>query len=359
VTDIVPERGKRLRVAFLVGLAAALATYLAMLNSQVGYPGDRMGADFTYWWRAARALLVGQNPYEVIRPAGYFPLDGVFAYPLPAAVVAIPFAPLPPRLGAAVFVGCGFALAAYGLSAFGWWRVSALASAPAFWIFENAQWTPLLLGASLVPSFGWLLVCKPTIGAALFVWRPTRRAFVGGAALTALALLVLPTWPLDWIAILRSNSEGAQYVPPLAVPGGLLLVLGLLRWRRPEARLLLTMALVPQNYFFYDQLPLLLVPSRRASLLLFAFWTHILRLIAFLLLRPETVPGWHESAAVRSAWIAPFILWGMYVPCLLLVLRRPNVGPAPAWLERGLARLRVPARLAGHSVPARDQSISP
>jgi hypothetical protein len=309
-----------------------------------------LGADFTYWWRAGRALVTGDNPYAVVVPGPpYERFPSYFVYPLPAAIVSVPFAPLAAREGAALFVACGFALAAYGLSRDGWWRLAVLISVPAFRIFENAQWTPLLLGAVLLPGWGWLLACKPTLGAALWLWRPSWRALVGVVAFSLLALLWLPSWPLDWLAMLQRNPEGSQYLPPIALPGGLLLLLVLVRWRRPEARLVAALACVPQNFFFYDQLPLMLVPNSQFGLLAFAIWSHLLRVLAYVAVPDRLAAVWYESVAVRTQWLAPFILWGLYAPAAVMLIRRPNEGPAPAWVDRVLIALRVPSWLRGRA----------
>jgi hypothetical protein len=243
-------------------------------------------------------------------------------------------------------VGFGFALAAYGLSAAGWWRLVVLASAPALRVFESAQWSPLLLGAALVPSFGWLLACKPTIGAALFAAWPRRATVVGGALLALLCLLLLPTWPRDWLATTLAESAKGQYVAPVGFPGGIVLLLALVRWRRPEARLLAALACVPQNYFFYDQLYLFLVPAGPASAAALALWSHLIPLVSLLGVLPEPPAGW-IPVEVGTVYLGPYVVWGLYLPCLLMVLRRPNVGPVPAALERWLARRGIPVWLRG------------
>jgi hypothetical protein len=296
-----------------------------------------LGRDFTFWWRAARAVLEGLNPYDVIRPSGPYPFDGIFAYPLPAALVTIPLAGIDPAAGAAVFIGAGFALLTYGLLRLDTWRIAVLLSYCAYQATHSGQWAPLLLGAVLVPSTGFLLACKPTLGAALFLWRPSWRAFAGGVAIGLIGLAVQPTWPFDWLHTLQANATGGQYHAPLVMPGGFVLALALLRWRRPEARLLVAMACVPQNAFFYDQLPLLMVPASAPSLFAFSLWTHALHALA-----EWARPGLsYPDVADRSMSWEPFILWGMYVPCLLLVLRRSNAGPLPLWLDRQVTRLPV------------------
>ena len=336
------SRAIRLRDALLIGVLAALANYLAL------YHQDAAGADFTYWWRAGHALLVGRNPYEVVIPlAARFPFDDFFRYPLPAAIVGIPFSLLQVRSGAALFVGCGFALAAYGLSATGHWRMGVLISAPAFFVFDNAQWMPLLLGAALLPNWGWLLASKPTLGAALLLWRPSWRTFWGGAAICIVGLMLLPSWPLDWLGILRQYPSG-QYSAPVGFPGGILLLLVLLRWRRPEARLVAAMTCVPQNFFLYDQLPLMTIPASQLSLLLFAFWSHVLRAIV-IGFAPKSNVLWPISADFKSQWFRPFILLGLYAPAAVMILLRPNEGDAPIWLERWLSKMKIPSWLAGRA----------
>ena len=76
------------------------------------------------------------------------------------------------------------------------------------------------------------------------------------------------------------------------------MLLAMLRWRRPEGRLVAAMACVPQTYFSCDQLPPLLVP-----------------------------------VIARACF---------------------NEGPAPAWLERQLRR--APRWLAGRAGPGRCRS---
>jgi hypothetical protein len=332
------SRRRRQLIALLVGAVAAVL-------AQAMFVWTPYATDYHYWGAAGAAVLLGENPYQVIGNGRPINLDGPFAYPLPAALVAIPFAVLPHALGRALFVGLGFALAAYGCLVVAPWRLVMLAGFPALWTLVNAQWTPLLVGASLVPSFGFLLACKPTVGFALWCYRPSRSAFAGGVAICLLALAVLPTWPLDWLAVLRDNPYGSQYVSPIALPGGFLLALALFRWRLPEARLVLAMAMIPQNYFFYDQLPLLFVPRTERGLLGTIVWVWLVRALAVELVHTPSLP----DPAARSLALSPFVLWGIYLPCLVMLLKRPNEGPVPPWLERLLEHL--PTWLRGRSRP--------
>ena len=316
----------------------------------MGY--DVLGWDFTYWWRAGFAVTQGVSPYRIIRETGPMPYSGNFLYPMPAAVVGVPFTVFEVHTGAAVFVGIGFAVAAFALLSLATWRVAALATAPAIAVLGNGQWAPLLLGAAILPGFGWLLCVKPTIGAALFLWRPRWSIVLGGAAACLLALLVLPTWPLEYLDNARSSTTASEYVPPiLMVSGaGLPLLLALLRWRRPEGRLLAAMSIVPQNTFFYDQLPLMLVPQSMSGLLLYGMWSNLVRFSAYVI-----EPKWaYATTAERSHSWEPFILFGLYLPCLVMVLMRPNDGPVPAWADRLAARLRSLTPLMARGTP-RDQ----
>ena len=78
--------------------------------------------------------------------------------------------------------------------------------------------------------------------------RPARSA---GSGEQPAALLVRPDWPLRWIDVSRQTRDINCQVP-IAVQGGALLALALLRWRRADARLLLAMACVPQSMMLYD-----------------------------------------------------------------------------------------------------------
>ena len=247
------ERGERIQIAIFIGVAAALAAFIAF-----GLVPDMLARDFTYPWRGARALLAGENPYQVIRPSGPPPYDMFFMYPLTAAVVAVPFALLPAAIGGALFSGIGAATLAYVLSDRGLGRFWLFLSPPFLLAVVLAQWSPLLIAGALSLPVSWALACKPTIGAALFLFRPTWKRVIVGGSLVLVALALQPDWIQQWVAAARTVPE--HYAPALR-PMGVLALLTLLRWRRPEARLVAAMALVPQNLYFYDQLPLWLVAS--------------------------------------------------------------------------------------------------
>jgi hypothetical protein len=345
-------RSQRVVIALLIGLVAGLVSFNQITDTNRARGVWRWGQDFTYPWRGAQALRVGVNPYEAIQPVAgtKFPFTNVLAYPLTAVLVATPFANVHADVAAAIFEGLGFALAAYGLLGLATWRLLALVSAPAAWAISNAQWAPLLIGATLVPRFGGLLACKPTLGAALFLWRPDRRIFWGAAALVGVCFLLQPTWLVDWIEVNRHNPDLRRYVPPIRMFGGPILLLALLRWRRAEARLLFLLACVPQNVFFSDQLTLLLIPHTAVEMIASVAWTHIVERLAIAAHPPN------GAYVVTKVW-TPYILWGLYVPALLLVLRRKNEGAIPSWLDRRIASW--PPWMRGRQTKALPDATSP
>lgn len=241
----------RLILAVCIGLISGVACYLRLEQR------NQLAADFTFPWRAAQLTWAGENPYTSIQPTGEYPFQTYFYYPLTSALAALPLAWLPAMPAGALFFGISAGLLAFALSREGWKRLAVFASAP-FWVaLAVAQWSPLLVAASLLPWTEWLLACKPNLGAAMFLYNPSKRGLALLAGFVGLSLLVQPGWPLDWLAVTRKL---AGHPPPfLAAPYGFLLLLALLRWREPEGRLFLGIAILPQLLFFYDQLPLWLV----------------------------------------------------------------------------------------------------
>jgi hypothetical protein len=177
------------------------------------------------------------------------------------------------------------------------------------------QFSPLFTAAALIPALGFLWAAKPTLGAALFAAFPSRRAAVGIVVITVLSLAVIPGWPWLWVEAIRHQI----HTPPIFRPGGALLLLGLLRWRRPEGRLIATYAFVPQSTGLYDALPLFLVPHRRRDAYVLAVLTFV---AAFAV--PSLYP-WRpdEGQLLREhldqRWPLTFLL--VYVPALVMALR--------------------------------------
>jgi hypothetical protein len=147
------------------------------------------------------------------------------------------------------------------------------------------------------------------------------------------------------------------HLSPIMVPGGVVLVLALLRWRRPEARMLFVLSLVPQTMTFHDVLPVMLVANTFRQSLTLGLLSHT----AFLLARKELTTETDMSTMFHNT--APLALWLMYVPALVLILLRPNVGVAGSWLEQFSARLpqwiRGAPEAADPSITSRSREESP
>ncbi|GLC26656.1 hypothetical protein [Roseisolibacter agri] len=323
------ERGERLVLAVIVGVLSAARTWGVLRGAP-----HTLGKDFTYPWRAARALLAGRNPYDVIQPGGPYPLESGFPYPLPAAFPALPLAHLPVDVATTVFMGLTCALFAYAFLRPGLWRLWALPTVAYALTTALGQWGPLLIAGALLPGLGFLLSIKPTLGLALFAYRPSRAAVVGGAVLALVALAMVPTWPLDWLHVTRAVHS---HPAPVTMPWGWLPLLALFRWRSPEARLVAVLACVPQNLYFYDQLPLWLVP-----------WNAL----GTLTLSAGSIVAW--GIALRDCPTnycgpssAPGIIALLYLPATVLALLRPEPDGRPAPLveaaRRWLAARRAPA----------------
>jgi hypothetical protein len=217
-------------------------------------------SDFDAAWAAARALLAGLDPYAAIQSP---PWPWTLQYPLPAVLLACPFTVLPLDVARAVFMAASTGMFAFGLSRRAWWPLITLLGGPMLIAVSSVQWTPLLAAAVFYPWLGAVWAAKPTTGAALFAAYPSRRALVGGLVFVGVAFAVWPHWVEGW----RHALAGAEQRPAVLRLGGILLLLGLLRWRLPEGRQLAVLALVPLSPHLYEAVPLALVARTRREML--------------------------------------------------------------------------------------------
>lgn len=314
---------RRLIIAVIIGLCAA---YLAWPG--VGVVG---ASDFNQLWYAARALLAGGSPYAAVGPGRTFDWPFPLFYPLPAVLVAVPFTVLTPAGASMLFSGIAAALFVWVLTRSAPYRLAAVLSFSFYYAAAISQWSPLLIASVLIPSLGFLLAVKPTIGLALWLYKPNWQAVVGGMLLLAISILVRPEWPMEWM---QTFGAGTHIRGPITTLGGPVVLLALLRWRRPEARLLVALACVPHTTLLYEALPLFLVPASWAQSLLLVALNWIAQIVV-ITLQPYTslADRAHTSAIVSVALV--------YLPCVIMILRRPNEGDLPAWLSRGLALVRT------------------
>lgn len=294
----------RLAIVIGVSLLAAVVAALSHLDKN---------SDFAQLYQAAEIWWRGGDPYSV--RAGPFP---VF-YPFTAVVVALPFSFLP--FPDAWFVGIGTAIFLWAITSRSEFRYAWFALiAPAFiTTVRLSQWPALMIGGALLPVWGFVLACKPTIGAALWLAFPSKRALVGSVALLVLSIALLPSWPERWLGLL---SEGVHFKPPVMFWGGPIILLALLRWRRWDARLLVALACVPQTHFHYETLPLFLIPRRFEHALLLLLSSAAVGLIVPWSTGPML--GWSNRAqylAEREA-MGQWIVLLLYLPCLWMVMTR-------------------------------------
>lgn len=297
--------GDQIIMAAVLGGWGAFIAYFAMAS----HP-QHLAKDFSYPWRAARALLAGDNPYEAIRAVGEYPFNAEFFYPLPAALVAVPFSQLRPEIAGALFIGISSALLGWAILRDCPHRLPLFISAPFVQAAILGQWSPLLTAAALMPTLQFLAAAKPTVGLAAWLYQPSKRGIVGGLILVAVSFLVLPGWLGDWSDAVASTG---RYRGPATTLLGCFLLLGLLRWRRREGRLFVAMSLVPQLPVFYDSLILWLVPTTlwRSLALSAASWVGYL--------------AWYPSRAspMQNEIAFPFLVFTIYLPALILLLLLP------------------------------------
>jgi hypothetical protein len=277
----------------------------------------------------------GANPYLLVGPGLVFDWPWqVVLYPGTAMIAGMPFALLPQVPALVLFVWLSTALLAYAITADGWYRLPLFLSYSFIVAADAAQWSPLLTAALCIPSLAWVLAVKPSIGLALLAaatsLRTVKLALVGGVVLSVLSLLVFPTWPLYWLRAVRSVTTMHA---PILLPGGVFVLLALLRWRRPEARLIVALACVPQTNSWYEALPLLLVPTSFRQ-------TVLLSLVATCgTFFQGTVATLDEAEYNRGVGI--LMVAFAYLPATLLVLFRPNEGELPPFVDRLIRRARA------------------
>jgi hypothetical protein len=317
--EVSRPRWQQILVPFVIAALAAL--YVVARGTS-----DPAVSDFDQLWHAARALMSGQNPYEYVGPAGVFVWDYLF-YPLPAVLLVSPLA-LMPLLAARA---CLAAISAGLLSAVFLRdhspRLLLLLSAPFLVAVGRGQFAPLLVATALIPTLSWLGLAKPNIAIpVLLASRNIRTAIIagliGGGILIALSFVVFPGWLSSWLDMLSRKNRSTSL--PILGKGGFIIALALLRWRRPEAKLLFALGILPQTPGLYDTVPLFLIPRGFRENCTLAITGNL----ALLLL--VAAPGL-TTLEIGPLYADRVMLWAsvcLYLPCVLMILRRPNA-PQP------------------------------
>lgn len=99
------------------------------------------------------------------------------------------------------------------------------------------------------------------------------------------------------------------------------------RWRRPEARLVLALSCVPQTLIMYETVPLFLAPNSLVEVTLLVVLSYLTQVIVVL-----------SSTGTDMLFTGGRWLTILYLAAALMVLRRPNHGFVPVSLERRLRR---------------------
>ena len=348
----------RFPARWVAALIAAMIACVGIFYAAHVQASSTTPLDFDQLYMAAKFMLAKRDPYRLIGPGREYnwPFQ-YFLYPLTSAVGVIPLTLLPLSAARLAFAVTTATLYVYAL-AFqpgSRWRYVTVLSKPFQAALLVGQSSFLLASMVLLPEAFLFAAMKPNIAAAVLLASPKRRALLfamaGGFALLAVSLALQPRWPFEWLAMVRADPYRRSAV---GQSGGFLLLLAVLRWRRPEARLLLTLALVPQTLGMYDGLVLFAIPRRASEFIALVALSH------FAFLRTFFNPHLTSMDAYVAATAAAVAHW-LFLPTLLIVLRRPNVGVVPAWVEQMMRR--TPHWLRGHASEApdvaHDQSVRP
>ena len=265
--------------------------------------------DFRPAYEQGVLLAQGRDPYSI--PVRF---DWV-SYPLTATLVALPFLGFKPDIAGALFAGISSGLLAFAMARGGAHRLLVFLCYPFWSAMATVQWSPLLMAASLLPWLFPAVIVKPNLGLAVVLRSGQRAGLLVSALLAAVTVVLLPNWPLTW---LRQMAGYQSFFPVASGVGILLLVLVPMLREHADARFLISMALVPQRWF-YDALLLWLVPETIAEFVI----TGALSWGAALLTPP--VRNIHQVATLSVCF--------NYLPMLGVVLVRRAAASGWGWSD--------------------------
>ena len=279
--------------------------------------------DFDQLWHAAMALRSGSDPYGIVGPGKTFQWDWPLYYPLPAVLYAVPFTFMPVLAARILFSTLAAAMLgwAIGPRVRTYWPL--MLSASFIISASRAQWAPMLLAAAWIPALGFLIAAKPNVGLATLASHDRRGAIqslAGCAAALLLCFLIEPDWFARWRGAIATAPHIQATVTLL--PAGPLLVLAALRWRRPDARLLLALAVIPHTPSLYDLLLLFFACRTLRETMILALLTQCLYWGVVLFASFNTFDAYAAGLGQRAVLI-------VYLPVLLAILFRPNVAVDP------------------------------
>jgi hypothetical protein len=310
-----PSVQNRWRVAAILALLTGAYAAARVVHE------PRWPTDFDQVWYAARALVNGGDPYAVVGPGRAFRWDWPLLYPPPAVLLTVPFVLLPVAAARVAFSAISAALLGWALAP----RIRTLwpmlLSASYLIGTSRTQWAPLLLAAAWMPALGAVVAAKPNVGLASLAALSRRGAAVAiasSALITTLSAIVRPSSFADWIV---ATHSAPHLKIPILLPGGFLLLLSGLRWRHPEARMLLVLACTPHTPSLYDLLLLFFACLSLRETLLLAVLTQVL-FWGFVIWGSGAT---FDAYALNLGRASIFVV---YLPALVMILRRASVPPA-------------------------------
>ena len=333
--DAPPRRSRRLLAAIAVAAVAGSYWYYAAWANPGGV------SDFDQLWAGARALLAGENPYQVVRagvpgPAGQFGFN--LYYPLPALLAVLPLAWLPIVEARVAFCALSFGILSYLLTRRAWHPLVGLASGAGLMTLTLAQWSGLTAAAVLAPALSVIAATKPNAHVAVVASYQRMRSVVialaSGAVLFVVAFVVRPGWVGEWTAAINRDPN----MRPIGFhPLGWLLLLAVFRWRRSAARWLLVACFLPGTPVVYNALPLFAHSWSFRTTLILALLSHAA------MWPPLLLSGSSRDFAAYAAVSVPSLIVLLYLPAVLFLLREPNAEPT---MEAGNGRDTAPRRQA-------------
>lgn len=315
------DRTRRMRSQLEVGVSLLISLVLAYLlarlvKSSVLSTPEWVLRDWTQIWRGSNALERGENPWLPLNAPGLpYPYRDRNGYPLPAMWLGELFNGVSFGTFSFYWVLFSVTLAGVALARQNLLLGIGLFSWPLMGAAALLQWSPLLLAAARFDLLVAFAACKPNLGLAILAYRPTirRLAVVGTVAVISLALR--PDWLGSWF----EAASTLHYVPPVSVwkAGGPLLLLAAFRWKSPEGRLLLALAVLPQNLMSYDQFLLFLVclRGRETVALVCSGW------LAQQVVLSQASPAL-SVLAQQQTFPEPVVLL-LYMPALVIVMLKP------------------------------------
>ncbi len=282
--------------------------------------------DFGVAWFGARGILGGFDPYPLVGAGLPFNYRWPLVYPAPALVAVTPLALLSEKYAAMAFVGVSTFLLAFGATRRDWHLLPLFGTEAFMNSVRLGQWSIVLTAALFFPWLAVLTAAKPQAGIPILAGSTNRSAIVaaasGGVLLMVAGFILLPGWFPAWMKTI-GTLQGID--PPITRFGGVLVLLCLLRWRRPEVWLILTLACMPQTPAWYSTLPLFVIPATLTESVLLAAAAAVG--IIFVL----TTYFNPESMAELNAFTGSVQIFTIYLPAVALILRRRNQGEPPAW----------------------------